>query len=53
MMINKIITNKAWKTFIKDISKNSNIINITDFLTNDNIAKFELNFLANLLDFDL
>lgn len=38
---------------MKNISKNSNIIDMTDFLTNNNTTEFELNFLANALDFNL
>lgn len=43
-MSNEVIINEAWEKLIKDISKSSNTINITDFLINDNTTKFELDF---------
>lgn len=38
---------------MKNTSQSSNTINITDFLTNDNTAVFELDFLVDVVDFDL
>lgn len=38
---------------MKDMSKSSNTIDITDFLTNDNTTEFKLDFSTNALEFDL
>lgn len=52
-MLNEVIINKTWKKLMKDMNKNSNIINMSDFLIKDNITEFNLNFSANTMKFNL